>query len=764
MQNNIDGENLNLSPLNVHFHFSKSVNVITIEISPIAKVSELIEKCKDLQKYQNISNQNLKFIFNAKNLDQNSALTLSEAGFTNNARVFVVEDTTKLLNISNDLGEEEEEDNNENMNNEEDNQSNTTQKIMDNAQLVDINIVDDNSFSQQHPYLLQNNIYQDQQQYGYDHMSNTNNINVINNNNTVNQNNNASVPATTVTLIFRFFTTAGNERGFMITIETNKPFKDALNLLKNEMKNKDATFHFDDFKFLFNNNDLDLEKSVADLGLENNANIFCRCKSEKKFTLQFNVNRINENDNNIDNIDNNIDEEEENEKQNKCINILSYKNIKLKDLIDDLICNCRLNEDFFRQQVKNGNLYIGNKAVSSDDYEKTISEFLEWDNNDNRTDIKVNAVMQGVSSLYDIRERRFALQNDNEYFSAVACCPLETLSTVIERWCHANQFRSDKFINLMKSDQVKLIVGKYALGKEVLNSPIKDINGINLNETVLEMKLDAPDINLKDIKAEGFGMYFKVLDSEKEFYINDLNETQTLKEIIQSVGDVLGNPSYDDNDDNIDNIVAQIRKGNLEIIKEGINVKKHVFKKSDLEKPFYEIVGDINEFNVNNNDKTIIKFQISSLEIAKDGINNIYGINQGDITMSGSNIGLHVSNMHSANKDLITDCRNNKSKKSNWFKTLICLAIIFAALSILAFALKLALALKIIFLGIGVICCIGSIVSINLSKEEKPTGKNDLRQKFDGNNIIEKTKNLNQNRNDTPINIINECEDKSNNF
>ena len=160
----------------------------------------------------------------------------------------------------------------------------------------------------------------------------------------------------------------------------------------------------------------------------------------------------------------------------------------------------------------------------------------------------------------------------------------------------------------MNSNEVKLIVGGCALGKEFLDSPIKDINDINLNETVLKMKLDDANINLDDIKAKDFGMYFNVVNSGKEPYINNLNETQTLKEIIESVGDVLEDSSYDDN------IVDQIEKGNLKII--GENNKKYVFNKDDLEKPFYKIIANINKFAVEVDENLpIIQFQIPTLEI-----------------------------------------------------------------------------------------------------------------------------------------------------
>ncbi len=65
----------------------------------------------------------------------------------------------------------------------------------------------------------------------------------------------------------------------------------------------------------------------------------------------------------------------------------------------------------------------------------------------------------------------------------------------------------------------------------------------------------------------------------------------------------------------------------------------------------------------------------------------------------------------------------NKQKKSSWlFKLLISLAIIFAVLSVFAFALEFALALKIIFVSVAVIFCIGSIVSrlINRYKNGNP--------------------------------------------
>ena len=454
------------------------------------------------------------------------------------------------------------------------------------------------------------------------------------------------------------------------------------------MKTESTTFNSDDFEFSIGNKKLDLEKSVADLGLQNNSNIVCEYTPQKKFTLQFNDNGINE-------------------KQNKCIDILSirsykiqsYKNIKLKDLINNIICNFKLNENVFWGQVENGNLHIGGKAVKSNDYEKTVSEFLGWDSDDNRPNIQVNAVMQKVS-LYDISERKFALQYDNELFSVVAFCPLETLSTVIERWCHKKNFRADKFIDLMNSDKVKLIVEECALGKEVLDLPIKDIKDINLNELELEVKLDPPDINLNDIKAKNFGMYFNVVNSEKEPYIRDLNETQTLKEIIEKVDCTLGDQLY------YNNIVDQIEKNNLKIIDK--NNKEYVFNKDDLEKPFYKIIGNINEFAVDGDKNLpIIRFQIPTLEINQTNNNliNPNNVNSNFYKIEGSSE------------------IENKQKKSSWlFKLLISLAIIFAVLSILAFALELALALKIVFTCLATACLIGLIVYkvVNHYRQEKP--------------------------------------------
>ena len=323
----------------------------------------------------------------------------------------------------------------------------------------------------------------------------------------------------------------------------------------------------------------------------------------------------------------------------------------------------------------------------------------------------------------------------------------------------------------MNSNEVKLIVGGCALGKEFLDSPIKDINDINLNETVLKMKLDDANINLDDIKAKDFGMYFNVVNSGKEPYINNLNETQTLKEIIESVGDVLEDSSYDDN------IVDQIEKGNLKII--GENNKKYVFNKDDLEKPFYKIIANINKFAVEVDENLpIIQFQIPTLEINQtleidpinnnlinqDQINNVFSnnsiedsskienkqaleINQTNnnlikpdqINKNSSKIGNNptfeidpannnLNNLYQINNIYRSEIEcssesQNKPKKSSWlFKLLISLAIIFAVLSILAFALEFALALKIIFVVVAVICSIGSIVSgfVNRCKKGNP--------------------------------------------
>ncbi len=71
---------------------------------------------------------------------------------------------------------------------------------------------------------------------------------------------------------------------------------------------------------------------------------------------------------------------------------------------------------------------------------------------------------------------------------------------------------------------------------------------------------------------------------------------------------------------------------------------------------------------------------------------------------------------------IVLDAKYLQGNKPMWFKALISLAIIFAVLSILAFALEFALALKIIFVSVAVICSIGSIVSgfVNRCKKGNP--------------------------------------------
>ncbi|MBQ9491512.1 MAG: hypothetical protein IJU86_01895 [Firmicutes bacterium] len=75
---------------------------------------------------------------------------------------------------------------------------------------------------------------------------------------------------------------------------------------------------------------------------------------------------------------------------------------------------------------------------------------------------------------------------------------------------------------------------------------------------------------------------------------------------------------------------------------------------------------------------------------------------------------------------IVLDAKYLQGNKPMWFKTLISLAIIFAVLSILAFALEFALALKIIFVVVAVICSIGLILSglVHCCKKENPMGKN----------------------------------------
>lgn len=99
---------------------------------------------------------------------------------------------------------------------------------------------------------------------------------------------------------------------------------------------------------------------------------------------------------------------------------------------------------------------------------------------------------------------------------------------------------------------------------------------------------------------------------------------------------------------------------------------------------------------------------------------------------------------------IVLDAKYLQGNKPMWFKALISLAIIFAVLSILAFALEFALALKIIFVSVAIICCIGLILSglVNCCKKENPTGKNinGYGPKLENNDYnIEKTNNLNAN-------------------
>ena len=87
----------------------------------------------------------------------------------------------------------------------------------------------------------------------------------------------------------------------------------------------------------------------------------------------------------------------------------------------------------------------------------------------------------------------------------------------------------------------------------------------------------------------------------------------------------------------------------------------------------------------------------------------------------------------------------NKQKKSCWlFKILTSLAIIFAVLSILAFALELALALKIVFTCLATACLIGLIMYkvVNHYRQEKPDNVINQPLSMSENSIINKTHDL----------------------
>ncbi len=119
-----------------------------------------------------------------------------------------------------------------------------------------------------------------------------------------------------------------------------------------------------------------------------------------------------------------------------------------------------------------------------------------------------------------------------------------------------------------------------------------------------------------------------------------------------------------------------------------------------LEKPFYKIVDDINKYATDDDkNKLAIRLQIPTLEIDQENINE-------------SNISSNSEQNHDLFQIQKKNCNPNANrKKSNWlFNALILLAIIFIVLSFLAFMLKLALVIKIIFVGIDVICCLPLIV------------------------------------------------------
>ena len=133
-------------------------------------------------------------------------------------------------------------------------------------------------------------------------------------------------------------------------------------------------------------------------------------------------------------------------------------------------------------------------------------------------------------------------------------------------------------------------------------------------------------------------------------------------------------------------------------------------------------------------EKKLDKYENSDekqLENTKIGKNdkNFYDNDMNFNINSNQNLNLRLNNdMNLYVNNHIRKTKNfseieNKQKKSSWlFKILTSLAIIFAVLSILAFALELALALKIVFTCLATACLIGLIVYkvVNHYRQEKP--------------------------------------------
>ena len=610
-----------------------------------------------------------------------------------------------------------------------------------------------------------------------------------NNDNNSNQNSNNRIY-----LIFRL---SNYEKPIMLNADNpDELASDLLERFKKKLLEEDKKFNsvnWDDFQFIWNAQKIDLKKSVKELNLTNNANIFVSFKEEKLISLSLsfelggteNNNVINFNDNadiNIQNIEN-----EENKKTGESVEITKLNGLRaLKEIINNLARSGNLSEEIFWEQIKQGNLFINNACVKTEDLGKTFFEFLNFDINNIPDNPKVSAVMKNVS-LADIKIKKFFLTKANKgeeinasnelfnNFKSVDYCLADKLITVIERWCKENGFIAGKFIGLIKSNKIKLKFGESTLSLDNLDSSIKNIDAINLEHENLNLTFECGEnVSLDNIKCKEFDIFFRVEDPGKEICVYKLNEAQTLKQIIGKVSDKFKDYLC------FDDIVAQIKKSTLKIIAGEAEKKEYTFKEADLDKPFYEIVDDIDKFAVVANDginKLTIRFQIPTIKeenlIDNDlnvnqnqsGIGNNFdkedsllnstikeenligndsGINQNQSGINnnfnkreqnqfGKNdllVGNYFdeSNLPGPNKkkndsvnhsDLI-DSNSNKSNLLNngqerfnlvnCFKALICLVIIFAFLSGLAFALKAILAVKIIFTCITGTCCVGLII------------------------------------------------------
>ncbi len=587
------------------------------------------------------------------------------------------------------------------------------------------NNMNDNNFNQNLNNInnLNNNNYGMNNNFNQN-LNNINNLNnnSINNNNVDNDNN--------IKIIIKCGSNSGvsDVRELPIPINVNltqdgeKSFKDILGSLEEKLKQENLSL--DVIKLVRDTQVLDLQEPVKNLNFKNNDNICVYIKPEKMFTLTLNFELDYTENNDISNINIKNENNEDDKESPKCIGGCFYKHVKLRELIENLIEKYRLKKDIFWEQIKKSNLFIGDKCVKDGDLDKTVSEFLGWNINDNQKSVEVNAVMKGIS-LNDIKivEFKFEIPKLSTFY--VKFCPSETLKAVVARWCQENKFKTDEFIELINLGKIELTSENKKLESKDLDCQIKNIDGININlsKNVLVLKMQVgEDTNLDDIKDKSFDIFFKVENPSKEFWIKNLNETQTLKQIIKEVANLVGK-NTDSEKKYFDDIVAQIEQSKLKIVgKDNVNKgneeeknnekdnNEYIFKKDDLDKPFYKIVGDIKKYAVGQNKNGLdIRLQIPTLKINQKNINGSDILINSDINNNINNDSIDVSrpndNVLQVKKKIYNP--NSHREKSNWlFKVLRWLAIIFAVLLFLAFMLKFALVLKIIFVCIDVICCL----------------------------------------------------------